>query len=156
MGISDDPTMVFNLTDLVHPVEGLKNLTISFSSDEIDRIVQNMVVDKASGGFNSKFLKSCWSIIKADFYKLCQDFFDYSVSLEEINTSYIIMISKVSNPVTISDYRPMTNLPSQHRHQVDHKTPGQQTATKDAESYSQKPIWVYQAQIYSRLFGMDL
>jgi hypothetical protein len=35
MGISDDPTMAFNLTDLVHPVKGLENLTIPFYSDEI-------------------------------------------------------------------------------------------------------------------------
>jgi hypothetical protein len=39
MGISNNPIMVFNLTDLVHPVEGLQDLTMSFSSDEIDRIV---------------------------------------------------------------------------------------------------------------------
>jgi hypothetical protein len=73
MGISDDPTMVFNLTDLVHPVEGLEDLTTLFSTDEIDRIVQNMPADKAPGpdGFNGRFLKSCWPMIKANFYKLC-------------------------------------------------------------------------------------
>jgi hypothetical protein len=39
MEISNDPTMAFNLIDLVHPIEGLENLTIPFSSKEIDRIV---------------------------------------------------------------------------------------------------------------------
>jgi hypothetical protein len=112
MGISDNPITIFNLANLVHPIEGLENLTIPFSSDEIDTIVQNMLANKAPGpnGFNGKFLKSCWSIIKNDFYKLCHDFFDCSVSLEGLNTSFIIMIPKVSNPVTISDYRPISLL----------------------------------------------
>jgi hypothetical protein len=112
MGISDDPTMVFNLTDLVHPVEGLEDLTTLFSTNEIDRIVQNMPADKAPGpdGFNGRFLKSCWAMIKANFYKLCQDFFDCSINLEGINTSFITMTPKVSNPVTISDYRPISFL----------------------------------------------
>jgi hypothetical protein len=38
MGVSDDPTMIFNLANLVHPVEGLEDLTMSFSTDEIDRV----------------------------------------------------------------------------------------------------------------------
>jgi hypothetical protein len=112
MGISNNPTMVFNPTDLVHPVEGVHDLTMSFSSDEIDRIVQNMPANKAPipNGFNDKLLKSCWSIVKAIFYKLCQDLFDCSVNLEGLNTTFIIMIPKVSNPVTISDYRPISLL----------------------------------------------
>jgi hypothetical protein len=104
--------MVFNLTDLVHPIEGLEDLTIPFSTDKIDRIVQNMPVDKAPSPdeFNGRFLKSCRPIIKANFYKLCQDFFDCSVNLEGLNTSFITMIPKVSNPVTISDYIPISLL----------------------------------------------
>jgi hypothetical protein len=48
--------------------------------------------------------------VKAIFYKLCQDLFDSSVNLEGLNTTFIIMIPKVSNPVTISDYRPISLL----------------------------------------------
>jgi hypothetical protein len=35
-------------------------------------------IDKAPGpdGFNGLFMKKCWDIIKVDFYKVCQDFFD--------------------------------------------------------------------------------
>jgi hypothetical protein len=39
MRVSNDPNMIFNLADLVHPVEGLESLTMPFSIDEIYIIV---------------------------------------------------------------------------------------------------------------------
>jgi hypothetical protein len=58
---TDDPIMVFNLTDFVHPVEGLEGLALMFSRDDIDGIVQCMPADKAPGpdSFNGRFLKAC-------------------------------------------------------------------------------------------------
>jgi len=50
-------------------------------------------------------MKKCWLIIKEDFYALCQDFFDCNVSLESINSSFIILVPKVSNPESVNDFR---------------------------------------------------
>ena len=67
------PIMTFNLADLIQPVEGLHSLIAPFCTDEIDNIVQNMPSNKAPGpdGFNGRFMKTCWNIIKNDFYNLC-------------------------------------------------------------------------------------
>jgi hypothetical protein len=64
--ISDNPNMLFNLVDLVQPVEGLYTPALAYSTDEIDSIMQNMSSNKALGpdGFNGRFLKTCWHIIK--------------------------------------------------------------------------------------------
>ena len=58
-------------------------------------------------GFNDCFLKSCWHIIKEDFYILCRDFYDGSISLEAINSSFITLVPKINNPANLNDYRPI-------------------------------------------------
>jgi hypothetical protein len=54
------------------------------------------------------FLKKCWHIIKDNFYKFCNDFFDNQSSLEGINNSYIVLIPKKNNPKTVHDFRPIS------------------------------------------------
>ena len=75
--------MKFDLTRLIKKVEGLDELTKPFTHEEIDKVVQGMPLDRAPGpdGFNGCFLKSCWHIIKHDFYKLCADFYDGKLDL---------------------------------------------------------------------------
>ena len=104
--------MRFNLADLIQPISGLEDLSIPFTTDEIDDVVKTMPVDKAPGpdGFNGQFLKSCWSIIKHDIYQLCFDLFDGTFDLERINMGYITLIPKDPYPISINDYRPITLL----------------------------------------------
>jgi hypothetical protein len=85
-----------------------------FLTEEIDNIIRHLPLDKASGpdGFNGLFLKKCWPVIKEDFYKLCQDFFDGSVNLESINGSFITLIPKINNSETVNDFRPISILNS--------------------------------------------
>jgi hypothetical protein len=58
MGASNNPIMLFNLDDLVQPMEGLENLVLPFSHEKIDKVVQNTPSDKAPwlDGFNRNFL----------------------------------------------------------------------------------------------------
>jgi hypothetical protein len=69
-----------------------------------------MPANKAPGpdGFNGAFYKSCWEIIKHDIYQLCDKFFSGQVQLTALNSSFITLIPKVSNPTTIGDYRPIS------------------------------------------------
>jgi len=75
-------------------------------------VVVVVVVDKAPGpdGFNGLFMKRCWDIIKEDFYKLCDDFFEGRLDLQSINTSFITLVPKVSNPESVNDFRPISLL----------------------------------------------
>jgi hypothetical protein len=112
MGVFATPSMLFNIETLVQRVEGLDSLVLPFSSTKIDNIVRNLSADKAPGpdGFNGNFLKSCWHLVKSDFYDLCKDFFDNSLNLEGLNSSYISLIPQVNNPVRVNDFRPISLL----------------------------------------------
>jgi hypothetical protein len=104
--------------------DGLEHSSVSFSNEEIDNVVRQMPIDKAPGpdGFNGLFFKKCWHIIKEDVYQLCNDFFSENISLQAINSSFITLIPKNSNPVTPNDFRPISLLNSILK--IDHKTHG--------------------------------
>jgi hypothetical protein len=59
-----------------------------------------MPIDKAPGpdGFNGKFLKKCWDLVKEDFMRLVNDFYEGNINLESINTAYITLIPKNNDP----------------------------------------------------------
>jgi hypothetical protein len=103
--------MHFNLQNLVEPHD-LQGIVTAFSKKEIDDIVKTMHCDKAPGhdGFNGRFLKTCWHIIKEDVYAVCLDFFNGLVDLEAINISFITLIPKVNNPSRVNDFRPISLL----------------------------------------------
>jgi hypothetical protein len=79
---------------------------------EIDHLIKIMPADKAPGpdGFNGVFIKKCWLIIKEDIYRLFKDFYDSKVNLSPINNSFIVLVPKISNPITALDFRPISYL----------------------------------------------
>lgn len=110
MGVSTLPTMHFDLPDLMDTVNDLHSLSLGFTTLEIDEVVRKMRVDRSPGpdGFNGCFVKSCWPIIKQDFYDLCAQFCEGSLLLESINRSFITLIPKKSTPEKVNDYRPIS------------------------------------------------
>jgi len=112
MGITSQPVMQFDLHSLINVNVDLNHLVRPFTREEIDLLFSKLPVDKAPGpdGFNGLFIKKCWNIIKEDFYKLCESFFELDVNLESINNSFITLVAKVSTPETINDYRPISLL----------------------------------------------
>lgn len=106
--------MVFNLNDLLQPVEGLDYLEAPFSKEEIDGIVLDLPNNKSPrpDGYSNKFIKGCWPLIAQDFYNLCERFFEGQVCLRSINSSYIVLIPKKDGPQEVSDYRPISLLNS--------------------------------------------
>lgn len=109
MGCTTKPTMLFDLTQLVQTSDTLDEMSRPFIIEDIDSAIKQMPVDKAPGpgGFNGFFLKSCWEIVKEDFYNLCFDFFNGSLDLQSINNSHITLIPKTNNPATDNDFRPI-------------------------------------------------
>jgi hypothetical protein len=47
-------------------------------------------------------------LVKDDFIKLIQDFYDENLNLESINTAHITLIPKNSDPQDMNDYRPIS------------------------------------------------
>lgn len=114
MRISTNPSMVFNLSELVAIHDDLDQLATAFEEEEINGIVRKMPSDKALGpnGFNGHFLKKCWTLIKQDYYRLCHDFFRGDASLVSINESFITLVPKVLSPESVNDFRPISLLNS--------------------------------------------
>jgi hypothetical protein len=112
LGTSQPTSMVFNLSELVQPVINLSTLEMPFSRSEIDQIIRNLPANKSPGpdGFNTDFVRKCWSVIASDFYELCDKFYDGSICMESINGSYVTLIPKHSSPASVGDYRPISLL----------------------------------------------
>jgi len=81
--------MYLDLQSLIVQVEGLEILDISFTREEIDKIIAYLPNHKSLGpdGFNGEFLKKCWPIILQDFYELCESFASRDICLRSINDS---------------------------------------------------------------------
>jgi hypothetical protein len=109
LGISEDAPMLMDLNNIIQTHE-LSHLDNPFTEEEIANVIKEMPIDKAPGpdGFNGKFLKKCWDLVKNDFMKLVNDFYDGNINLESINTAYITLIPKNNNPQTMNDYRPIS------------------------------------------------
>jgi hypothetical protein len=95
----------FDLHSFLFASDNLLSLEEPFTKEENSNIVQNMPTDKSLGpdGFNSDFLKRCWSTVQQDIFELCQGFFDERVCIQSINSSHIVLIPKIDNPTKVGD-----------------------------------------------------
>lgn len=112
LGISVPINPEFDFSQFFSPFEGLSGLSAPFTHEEIDKVVAHMPSDKSPGpdGFSGLFLKICWPVVKYDFYRLCQEFWEGKVNLQSINDSYITLIPKTLSPEGPNDYRPISLL----------------------------------------------
>jgi mannosylglycoprotein endo-beta-mannosidase len=106
--------MQIDLYAIINLAQNLDWLESEFLKEDIDKIIAELPNNKSPGpdGFNGEFLKKCWPTLAQVFYDLCRDFFEGSVCLRSINSSYITLIPKKDCPLFISDFRPVSLLNS--------------------------------------------
>lgn len=111
LGLSEFVGLSYDLSTIIQLVQ-LSGLDGPFSREEIDAAVKYMASDHAPGsdGFNGCFMNKCWHIISGEFYKLCDDFYNFLADLECINGSYITLVPKKDSPLSVNDYRPISLL----------------------------------------------
>lgn len=114
LGTSEFDTFSVDPNFFMQRSDGLQTLEAPFSNEEIDNVVKALPNDKSPGldGFSNEFLKRSWSVIKSDFYNLCDAFHNHSVCLRSINSSLIILIPKVDGARMVSAFRPISLLNS--------------------------------------------
>lgn len=99
------------LTDNFRKLSAWDNdlLTNPFMEDEIKEAVWSCEVDKAPGpdGFTFKFWKRYWELIKVDVIRFIKDFESSGVIAKGCNSSFISLIPKTSDPLTLKEYRPI-------------------------------------------------
>ncbi|XP_073357994.1 uncharacterized protein [Aegilops tauschii subsp. strangulata] len=110
MGQVQGINMGFDLNQLIQPIPGLEELSLPFSTEEINKVLKELPVDRAPGpdGFNGMFVKRCWPIIEKDFSRMIQDFYEGKLSLENINASLITLIPKIISPEGPDDFWPIS------------------------------------------------
>ncbi|GKC04027.1 protein LAZ1 [Tanacetum coccineum] len=80
------------------------------TTDEIKRAMFGIGDDKASGpdGFTSAFFKKGWDVVGQDVCRAVQDFFVNGQLLKEVNHTFLALIPKVTTPLNVGDYRPIS------------------------------------------------
>ncbi|GJV42753.1 RNA-directed DNA polymerase, eukaryota, reverse transcriptase zinc-binding domain protein [Tanacetum coccineum] len=81
-----------------------------FTLDEIRAAVWGCGGNKAPGrdGFSFIFLKTYWDLFSYDIAEFVMKFFDSCLMPTGANSSFITLIPKVTNPLHITDYRPIS------------------------------------------------
>lgn len=85
-------------------------LTANFEESEIKEAIWNCDGYKCLGpdGYNFKFFKKFWDLLKSDVYKLVSEFQANGKLARGYNSSFICLIPKRENPVQIGEFRPIS------------------------------------------------
>ncbi|GKV32990.1 hypothetical protein SLEP1_g41549 [Rubroshorea leprosula] len=90
--------------------EDNRSLVALFSEDEVKRAVWSCGSSKAPGpdGFNFKFIREMWETIKSSVMGFIDDFHRNGKLDRGVNSSFIVLIPKVTNPQKIEEFRPIS------------------------------------------------
>ncbi|GMI74475.1 hypothetical protein HRI_001116800 [Hibiscus trionum] len=99
------------LQDIIHPVitpDMNENLLLPFNAADIYCALKGMAPLKASGqdGYPALFFQHYWHIVGSEVSDFCLKFLNESGDLSAINGTNVVLIPKVPNPVSISQFRP--------------------------------------------------
>ncbi|MFS7958360.1 putative RNA-directed DNA polymerase [Helianthus anomalus] len=85
------------------------SLIEKFSAEEIKKGVFECGSDRAPGpdGFNMKFVKRFWGMLKEDFVNIFDNFYETGEFSKGCSSSFITLIPKSKDPKGLGDYRPI-------------------------------------------------
>ncbi|GJR32994.1 putative RNA-directed DNA polymerase, eukaryota, reverse transcriptase zinc-binding domain protein [Tanacetum coccineum] len=88
-----------------------------FTSQEIKDAVWDCGGNKAPGpdGFTFKLIKKHWSILGDDITSYVKDFYTSAFIPRGCNSSFITLVPKVDDPITVSDFRPISLIGCQYK-----------------------------------------
>ncbi|GKV35106.1 hypothetical protein SLEP1_g43419 [Rubroshorea leprosula] len=92
-------------------------LSTKFTEEEIYKAVWDCDSSKAPGpdGFNFKFFKEMWEVIKQDIIGFADEFYTNGKLVKGSNASFVVLIPKTSNPQKIEDFRPISLIGSMYK-----------------------------------------
>ncbi|XP_042969143.1 uncharacterized protein LOC122301839 [Carya illinoinensis] len=86
------------------------NLTKQFTAEEVKSALFQMNPMGAPGpdGFPALFYQSHWDVVGEEVTKAVLDILNGNGEISHINETYIVLIPKVKNPLTVMDFRPIS------------------------------------------------
>jgi hypothetical protein len=95
-------------------ISGEENLELTspFTLEEIEEVVKSSDGNKSPGpdGFNFSFLKKFWELLKGDIRIMFDQFHGNSCLPKSFLSYFVTLIPKVSSPVSLSEFRPISLL----------------------------------------------
>ncbi|GKD05219.1 protein LAZ1 [Tanacetum coccineum] len=87
-----------------------ENMTRPVTNEEIKKAMFGIGDDKAPGpdGYTSTFFKKVWDVVGQEVCNAVHDFFANGKILKETNHTFIALIPKVTTPLKVNDYRPIS------------------------------------------------
>lgn len=89
-------------------------LCAPFSEIEVRAAIWSCEDSKSPGpdGFNFRFFKECWEIVKADIMRFMEEFHRNGKLVRGLNPSYIVLIPKKEDSRGLNDFRPISLIGS--------------------------------------------
>ncbi|KAL4363826.1 hypothetical protein GQ457_04G030920 [Hibiscus cannabinus] len=108
--VPNDGSNVLNLVQPTISTEINNSLLANFSQDEVYTALQSMAPMKASGldGYPALFYKKYWSIVGEEVSNYCIMVLTGGADISEINNTNIILVPKVDQPTSLSEFRPIS------------------------------------------------
>lgn len=77
--------------------------------DELHQVVQSLSPHSAAGpnGYNGKFYRVCWNIIKMDLLNIVHAFFYGHEIPKYFSHAFLVLLSKSNNPNNFSELKPI-------------------------------------------------
>lgn len=109
MFVQEDLDFLFNFTC---SQQDKNSFTAAFSAQEIRDVFFSLPRNKTSGpdGFSSEFFTSCWSVVGPEITEAVQEFFRSGNLLRQWNATTLVLIPKIANASSTSDFRPISCL----------------------------------------------
>ncbi|CAK8537008.1 unnamed protein product [Lathyrus sativus] len=88
-----------------------------FLEEEIKEAIWGCGISKSPGpdGYSFLFIKRCWSFLKDDIFRYCNYFHSGGRISKSVTSSFLSLIPKSTNPVTLDDYRPICLVGCLHK-----------------------------------------
>ncbi|KAJ9564655.1 hypothetical protein OSB04_000621 [Centaurea solstitialis] len=102
------PSFVSPLFKKISDVQRV-DLERPFSEEEVKEAVWSCGNDKTPGpdGFTFEFIRKYWSIVAKDFFEAVKFFESSHLINPGSNSSFITLVPKIKDPITLADYRPI-------------------------------------------------
>jgi hypothetical protein len=115
LGASHERSCALDFEELGLPRLDLQDFRQPFTEAEIWEVIKELPLDKAPGTdwFTGPFYRLCWSIIWRDILRAFNalSYMDFH-SFHHLNGALLTLVPKKPNPVSLSDYRPISLIHS--------------------------------------------